>query len=397
MSGSPLAQLRKLVADTLADAKAYELPALCKRYGLSDGPGDEAFQGKFRYAMRRISPLPEDELVRVAQSVFKDFPSPALGELIAKVQEPSQLLVSEITRRKVIEALNPINLGGQLDIVEMLEPVFPLDEFPSMHPTAGIFDAPATIRDDIYRHCVRNDDWTNSDLLTRLDILTCSQQRFFSVLERLMHPVVRGELEQKVLAGELNEILRRDGYALIVSGDVSGYPIYSVRRITKKGSAPPDQSILERLEQFDEAGIHALWEKAIQRRKHDAEGAITIARTLLESSCKNILEELKVQYPRDADLPKLWALCAEQLNLAPSQHTETVFKGILGNCQSIVNYIGTIRNRLGDSHGQGGRPIRPKPRHAELVVNLAGSMAMFLLETWLERKQAANKKDVHAG
>jgi hypothetical protein len=32
-------------------------------------------------------------------------------------------------------------------------------------------------------------------------------------------------------------------------------------------------------------------------------------------------------------------------------------------------------------------PIKPKPRHAELVVNLAGAMASFLVSTWDERQR----------
>src|SRR3954469_16034145 len=78
--------------------------------------------------------------------------------------------------------------------------------------------------------------------------------------------------------------------------------------------------------------------------------------------------------------------------LAPNQHTEQVFKAILGNCQSVVNYLGTIRNRLGASHGQGGKPVRPRPRHAQLVVNLAGSMATFLITTWLEQDAASTSE-----
>jgi Abortive infection C-terminus len=50
-----------------------------------------------------------------------------------------------------------------------------------------------------------------------------------------------------------------------------------------------------------------------------------------------------------------------------------------------VNYIGTIRNRLGDAHGPGPYRVRPLPRHAELVVNLAGTMATFLIATWQAR------------
>jgi hypothetical protein len=41
-----------------------------------------------------------------------------------------------------------------------------------------------------------------------------------------------------------------------------------------------------------------------------------------------------------------------------------------------------LENRLGDAHGQGKRPLKPLPRHAELAVNMAGSMASFLLATF---------------
>ena len=123
----------------------------------------------------------------------------------------------------------------------------------------------------------------------------------------------------------------------------------------------------------------------MDRRVTDPEGAITAARTLLESTCKHVLDELGITYPDDADPGKLWALCAEHLNLSPSQHSEVVFKSILGNCQSIVNNLAAIRNKVGDAHGQGKRAVKAKPRHAELAVNLAGSMAAFLVATWSER------------
>jgi hypothetical protein len=106
---------------------------------------------------------------------------------------------------------------------------------------------------------------------------------------------------------------------------------------------------------------------------------------LLETVCKHILDDARVPYPNDVDLPKLWDLAAEQLNLAPRQHEEKGFKSILGNCQAVVNLLGAIRNRIGDAHGQGRRPAKPKPRHAELAVNLSGTMAAFLVSTWKDR------------
>ena len=138
------------------------------------------------------------------------------------------------------------------------------------------------------------------------------------------------------------------------------------------------------LESFDPEHVHAIWQKALDRRIDDPEGAITAARTLVETVCKHILDDIGIGYPDDADLPKLWSITAEQLNLAPQQHQEGLFKQILGNCQSVVNNLGAIRNRVGDAHGHGRNPVKPKPRHAELAVNLAGTMASFLVETWRE-------------
>lgn len=145
------------------------------------------------------------------------------------------------------------------------------------------------------------------------------------------------------------------------------------------------QPIIEALVNFDSRHVHSAWQKALDRRVSDPEGAITAARTLLESVCKYILDEAGKAYDSDVDLPKLLALTAENLNLTPHQHEEKVFKSILGNCQSVVNNLGVIRSKIGDAHGQGKLSIKPKPRHAELVVNLADTMASFLVSTWNER------------
>jgi len=150
--------------------------------------------------------------------------------------------------------------------------------------------------------------------------------------------------------------------------------------------SPGVQPIGEALKKFDPDAIHGAWQKALDRRVSDPEGAITAARTLLESVCKHVLEDAGIDYAEDADLPKLWASAADCLNLAPHQHQEKLFKAILGNCQSIVNSIGALRNKIGDAHGTGRRPVKPKARHAELTVNLAGAMAAFLVATQRDRR-----------
>lgn len=156
--------------------------------------------------------------------------------------------------------------------------------------------------------------------------------------------------------------------------------------LEKGGSAPADKNVTGVLEKFDAAYVNAAWTKALERRTTDAEGAITSARTLLESVCKHILDEEQVSYDDKDDLPKLYRKTAEKLNIAPSQHTEEVFKMILGGCTAVVEGLGTLRNRLSDAHGKGKIAAKPLPRHAELAVNLSGALTQFLLSTWEARK-----------
>ena len=145
---------------------------------------------------------------------------------------------------------------------------------------------------------------------------------------------------------------------------------------------PSDQTVSEVMKGFNSESVQIIWSKALDRRQLDPAGAITAARTLLETVCKHILDEKGIEYTNKTDLPQLYNLVSVKLNLSPSQYTEDVFKQILGSCFTIVNGLSTLRNRLGDAHGQGKKLIRPSARHAELAVNLAGSVALFLIETW---------------
>jgi hypothetical protein len=153
-----------------------------------------------------------------------------------------------------------------------------------------------------------------------------------------------------------------------------------------KAARPLDETISKTLLAFDPSSVHAAWQRALDRRTTDPEGAITSARTLLETVCKHILDARGVTYdPSSIELHELYGLVAKELRLSPSQHTESIFKQILGGCSAIVNGLGTMRNKLGDAHGRGSLSVRPATRHAELAVNLAGAVSLFLVSTWQAR------------
>lgn len=148
-----------------------------------------------------------------------------------------------------------------------------------------------------------------------------------------------------------------------------------------ENSYPSDNITTDKIKSLNVDYIQSEWSKALDRRTTDPEAAITSARTLIETVCKYILDSKNIQYKDGEDLPKLYNLTAKELNLSPSQHDEKIFKEILSGCFSIVKSLGAIRNKYSDSHGKNTKYIKPSPRHAELSVNLAGAMSIFLLET----------------
>lgn len=143
-----------------------------------------------------------------------------------------------------------------------------------------------------------------------------------------------------------------------------------------------ETSITKKLDKFNLKHIDDEWRKALKRSVDDPEGAITSARTLVETTCKYVLDSLGSPYQDDIELPRLFKLTASGLNLAPDQHTEQIFKQILGGLQTVVEGLGAMRNKLSDSHGKKSIHVKPATRHAELAVNLAGTLTTFLLETF---------------
>jgi hypothetical protein len=373
-------QIRHLVADALYSANAHTLPSICERYGLDSGEDSEAFSGKRRYVIKRLIKFSDERVLHIAKEVVKDFPDEKLQIAIEQLDSDGHL-VSDVTRKHLAIAMNGFSIAGDGDLMEMLR-----KHWPSIDQRMSNEEIFEPLSNDIARHAVFDKDWPNSEVLKQAGFHECSQTRLFIFLEDVVHPVRQVPEAQQQIVESLNPILRRDGYQFAKSTPLSGYPIYKIVEAAATGVQPADELISQTLISFDEDGVHQAWQKALTRRTDDPEGAITAAKTLLETVCKHIVDKAGGSYGDNDDLPKLYHTAAEHLNLAPSQHTEQVFKTILGNCHSVVSNLAGLRNKLGDSHGQGKRYIKPSPRHAELAVNLAGSVATFLISTWNTRK-----------
>jgi hypothetical protein len=199
------------------------------------------------------------------------------------------------------------------------------------------------------------------------------------------------ETKFKWLLGQLEVAEQRRVLEELSQADDPQVRPEDIQKLHQMLGASPIQIPVAAPGRLDTKFISEAWQKALDRRHEDPEGAITAARTLLETVCKHILDECGVEYGDGTDLPKLYGLTSKELNLAPSQHTADAFKKILGGVHSVVDGLANLRNRLGDAHGQGKRPVKPLPRHAELAVNMAGSVASFLLATFEAKSLSAGR------
>jgi len=384
MSRAQITELRDAIASVIAAEKAYNVPALCVRLGLDDGEESEAMSSKARYASARLAKLPVDGLIAVARALLEETDEFALREITNLIAERDTPPIFDLTRRRLLSVFEGGEICTEYDEIEFIERIWPIS---SMSGDQNARDRDdwgfRSLKDDIIQHMRRNDDWSNRDLLERLGLMRCSRSLLFRFLEASVHPTTVDEATQQVRVERVNANIQHDGYRLMRTGAISGSHIYSIA--AHAIGSPADAAISSALKRFEPDQIHARWTAALDRRSTDPAGAITLARTLLEDVSRWLLEELGQKADDREDLPALYRKLAKALKLAPDDHSEQVFKQILGSCQQIVEQLGALRNKLGDAHGGGPRRAKPAARHAELAVNLAGSMANFLMATWEAR------------
>jgi len=131
--------------------------------------------------------------------------------------------------------------------------------------------------------------------------------------------------------------------------------------------------------------------KASDRLKNDPQGAITSARTLLETVCRFILDGLDQRYATDGDLPKMYSQVADALGLSAGKSTSDINKRFFGSVHTIIQAVGELRNRIGDAHGRSGAELHASQSQAELAVSLAEAMTKFPLVAFDAHVESAHR------
>src|SRR2546430_2614149 len=92
--------------------------------------------------------------------------------------------------------------------------------------------------------------------------------------------------------------------------------------------------------------VRSAWDSALSKIDVDPDGAITAARTTLESVCKHILDERDMQDAPAWDLSPLLKATTTALGFAPAQPSEPVFRQILSGIGTVVDGLAGLRNAL---------------------------------------------------
>ncbi len=149
------------------------------------------------------------------------------------------------------------------------------------------------------------------------------------------------------------------------------------------------ESLRQKVEDLSLDSVQRDFERAVEQAESDPEGAITSACSTVESVCKCLLDHMKQPYPRKQDISHLAAEVQRHLNLSPDRpDADQDVKQILGGLLNVSAGIGALRTHAGDAHGRGKKVSRVDSRIARLAIHSVSTVALFLIETWQEKKQS---------
>ncbi|MEM4987236.1 abortive infection family protein [Collimonas sp. H4R21] len=129
-------------------------------------------------------------------------------------------------------------------------------------------------------------------------------------------------------------------------------------------------------------------QKAHDRLLHDPAGAITSARSMLESAIKWIHHQKQEEQPsKDASTGRRLKDCLKLLGGAENDFDKPGIRIMVSGMETAVNGLDAARNAMSDGHGKSPDAPPANPRIARLVVGLATTVTTFLLATYESRQR----------
>jgi len=173
---------------------------------------------------------------------------------------------------------------------------------------------------------------------------------------------------------KLESILSRCNLSYITGGYISD------------GSSAPSRSLAQLIKGRDIPAIDAEFNRALANVNSEPREAVSAACNILESIFKTYIADEGLSLPNKQDLQNVWKVVRGDLGFDPNLVQDDDLKKILSGILSVVDGIGAFRTHASSAHGQGRKLYNVKPRHARLAIHSAHTIALFVIETWDDKR-----------
>ncbi len=232
-----MSKLRNLIINVLHMMTHTELSSTPLRVAGLEVPIGEGLSKRQRIDLA-LDGLDEKQLAHLALRFGQERNDFNLDEAARKVLEAGDPPLTHIARRDIARVFGD-DLAGELGHVSLAEKFFDLSS-----PFEMFAPSDRSLRARIERHMDLNPgDWSVEQLFGEIGAFDCSRARFAAMIEEAVHPLARSGEEQQRVVAALNKILTRDGYHLIPDGELSGYPVFAFRPVSRGVTGRPKNLI----------------------------------------------------------------------------------------------------------------------------------------------------------
>lgn len=161
---------------------------------------------------------------------------------------------------------------------------------------------------------------------------------------------------------------------------------YVIGGVISDGRSISSKSLAELIKGRDIPAIESEFMRALENVNSEPREAVSAACNILESIFKTYIADENLPEPSKQDLQNVWKTVRADLGFDPNLVQDDDLKRILSGILSVVDGIGAFRTHASSAHGQGRKLYNIKPRHARLAIHSAHTLALFILETWDEKR-----------
>lgn len=156
-----------------------------------------------------------------------------------------------------------------------------------------------------------------------------------------------------------------------------------VKAILAQTSLPVDKL----KDRFSSEYISTQLNLMLKMQEENPTEAIGKSKELIESCCRTILDDARVEIDKDWNVVRLVDETVKLLKITPRDISDTVpgaiaIKTILGNLKNIAVNIATLRNAYGSGHGKVASYKGLETRHAKLAVGSSITLVNFLWDSY---------------